>query len=539
MSRYPVHRPCTLVILLVCAVSAVAAWLTAADLSLYLATLQQTKLANPPATGHLWATLGGLMVIGVLLLLAAWQTYRGAPQHVFACEQWSPVLFGLRALVIWYWLLANYPVPAQAHHVDKFLGGVAVCLALTSWYVWYPEGLGRLLAKPWWKGVNIALVNVLVFVLAGEAVARLADPILARHRLFGDKQTPAHLKPHVPVRGSIGVSNAQGFRDKERPLGRTAARRVVALGDSFTWGAGVSYDEAFVTRVERDLQAEFPGLEMVNLGVPGWGPYEELHLLKVYGLRFAPDVVVLNFFVGNDIQNKRGDDANLPQPIVVAGQSYYAHTNGNWVHDTIGPDRWFLYYDLAYLGAMGRAKFGLLWEGMRQGTPGGTNPDAPPVMSRAAYLRSIRERSEIYLHEDTPLFREHWTRTQRVLADMQRQLNEAGSGFVIVAIPDHIQLDPALQNEYLGATGQGRDSYDFEKPQRLIRAWARERNVPLLDLLPAFKNAGRPEERFFPNDFHFTADGNRLAAESIGPPLAVYLRERFETAKTRHGTTDS
>lgn len=140
------------------------------------------------------------------------------------------------------------------------------------------------------------------------------------------------MTPHFPVTGSIGYTNSQGFRDREHALAPAGAGpRILALGDSFTWGAGVSYDDVFVTRLERRLRDVFKEAEIVNLAVPAWGPHEEFHLLKTYGIRFRPDLVMLNFFVGNDIQNKRGDDIYLPRLLVIAGQSYYVHSNGNWL----------------------------------------------------------------------------------------------------------------------------------------------------------------------------------------------------------------
>nr|MBI3614443.1 hypothetical protein [Nitrospirota bacterium] len=508
-----------------CGIGSVGAWLTVGDLVSYLYALTASKLANPPHPDLLVVILLVASSLGLLLALAAWQAWKPDSPHRVTAAGWSPWLMVLWGVGFGGIMLINYPIPAQAHHLDKFLFGLLVAIAWSGWFLARPQGLARAVDCRPVRWLDIALVNLLVFLLVGEATVRLLDPLLARSGLFGDKHTPANLKPHIPVRGTIGVSNTQGFRDRERVMERTSpAPRVLALGDSFTWGAGVSYDEAFVTLIERRLQTVAPEAEVINVGVPAWGLQEELHLLKVYGIRFQPDLVVLNFFIGNDIQNKRGDDLSLPQLLIVAGQSYYVHSNGNWLHDRIGPDRWYLYHDLNFLFRIGGARVRQALNGKGDSAFGAmSSGESAPLVSRAQYVRGIYERSDIYLAEDTRFFAQHWARTQATLLALWAFLSERGIPLLLVIIPDHVQLDRALQTEYLAGIGQAADQYDFYKPQRLLLAWCQERGIPTVALLPAFEAAGSPETLYFRNDFHLTASGHRLAAQVVAPALQAQL----------------
>lgn len=508
-----------------CLAGSVGAWATSGHLASYLWTLSASKLANPPKPALLIVSFVLVSLAGLLLALASWRVWQPqAPQRTIAAC-WSPGWSGLWSLVIGGFLLINYPVPAQAHHLDKFILGLLVAIAWSGWFLASPQGLARALNCRLVRWLDVVLVNLLVFLLVGEATVRLADPLLARSGLFGDKHTPANLKPHIPVRGTIGFTNSQGFRDRERiPERVRRSSRVLAVGDSFTWGAGVSYDEAFVTLLERRLQAHMAAAEVINLGVPAWGPHEELHLLKAYGIRFQPDLVMLNFFIGNDIQNKRGDDLHLPGLMLVAGQSYYVHSNGNWLHDRIGPDRWYLYHDLNYLFRVGgaRVRQTFTWTG-EQTSSLALLGETAPLVSREQYVRGIHERSDIYLADNTRFFAQHWARTQEALLAFRDFLGERGIPLLIVVIPDHIQLDRALQREYLAGIGQAAEQYDFYKPQRLLLAWCREQGIPTVDLLPAFEAAGSPETLYFRNDFHLTVSGHRLAARIIDPVLQAQL----------------
>lgn len=508
-----------------CAAGAVDAATMAFGLSRYVTALSESRLATLPRSGIL-VLFTALLVLSVPLLAhAAWSLTRsGSRQKIVS--QWS-----VTSIVAWTFLLAatlfiNYPVPAQAHHLDKFLLGMVLGMGWTLWLAVHPESLAAALQSRPFRAVEIAAINLAVFLLVGEAAVRGLDPVLSRSGLFGDKHTPANLKPHFPVTGSIGFTNSQGFRDREHTMARSGAGpRILALGDSFTWGAGVSYDDVFVTRLERRLKAAWKEAEIINLGVPAWGPHEEFHLLKTYGIRFKPDLVMLNFFVGNDIQNKRGDDIHLPRLLVIAGQSYYVHSNGNWLHDTFAADRWYLYHNLNYLLKVG----GAAWN-RRFGDEAVSSAadDQPPLVSHDYYLRGIRERSDIYLVEETPFFRHHWARTRETILAMREFLARQGIPLLLVAIPEHLQLDRTLQREYLATVSEAAARYDFGKPQRLLVSWSREQGIPVVDLQPVFERAGSPEQLYFRNDFHWTAQGHQLAAEAIFHLLQRELEQARE-----------
>ncbi len=71
--------------------------------------------------------------------------------------------------------------------------------------------------------------------------------------------------------------------------------RVLALGDSFTWGNEVEADENFAHL----LDAADNGLEVLNMGVPGYGIDQMLLKYERFGAALAPDLVVLGIYVSD------------------------------------------------------------------------------------------------------------------------------------------------------------------------------------------------------------------------------------------------
>jgi hypothetical protein len=498
------------------AVAAAYCVFTAGHIHFYvLQAKPASALADSPRVGKLlW--LEGLLAVTGLCFLALMRLFiRQSSPHMTLLSEMTLSSQLLWTLLIGYVLLVYYPLPPHAHHTEKVL------LAVGSLFVWSvvaifrPVVLSAFFQRRFLEVVKWASVNFLVFVMLGEAVFRLIDPFLASQGLFGSKQTPAQLKPHAAVLGSIGRSNSQGFRDKERRVSRdNVALRIVAVGDSQTYGAGVTYDQAFPTLLEKHMQQIEPRSEVINLGVPGWEPPEELHLLKMYGLQFQPDLVMLNFYIGNDIIRRRG--AYRESPLVVAGQSYYLHSIDNWIHDTFSPDRFFLFHHVNYLIRVG----GVHLRELLHRSAEGSGDLGITLRTRKGYLQELDERTDIYLVQPTQEVQWQWERTKQTLAEFKQVLAARDIRFLLVLLPDHIQVDAQLRREFLEARGADQHLFDFTQPQRLLVEWSEENGVPVLDLLPIFQQAGTTKGKlYFETDLHMTESGHRLASEGIWPAI--------------------
>ena len=148
--------------------------------------------------------------------------------------------------------------------------------------------------------IALAAVSLLVGLLVAEGVVRILLP--------GDKGTG-----YAPVRTDRRERrpvNSKGYRDFERAIPKPeGVRRAVCIGDSFTWGVSVLFDDAWPQRVERALSRERgERWEAVNLAEPGLNAVQEASRLANEGLAYGPDVVIVAYVL-NDSEDETAAEA--------------------------------------------------------------------------------------------------------------------------------------------------------------------------------------------------------------------------------------
>jgi len=93
--------------------------------------------------------------------------------------------------------------------------------------------------------------------------------------------------------------NTQGFRGRLMEDTGPGVKRVLALGDSFTFGWGVGQGKAYPHLLEARLAAAGHESVVFNAGVPGYNTRQQACLLKQILDQAAPQVVLLGYVVND------------------------------------------------------------------------------------------------------------------------------------------------------------------------------------------------------------------------------------------------
>ena len=111
-----------------------------------------------------------------------------------------------------------------------------------------------------------------------------------------------------PFSGQFSPFNPQGFRGLPvDPIKPSGALRVIALGDSNTFGWDVDEGVNWPTRLQGLLRESHPGAEVINAGVWGYSSFQGVRRFKEL-VELDPDLVLVSFGA-NDAQPVRVPDA--------------------------------------------------------------------------------------------------------------------------------------------------------------------------------------------------------------------------------------
>ena len=204
--------------------------------------------------------------------------------------------------------------------------------------------------------------------------------------------------------GGIPVAvNSHGLRDPETLYEKPAGvRRVLSLGDSIVMGWGVRQEDRYGPLLETALntQAGAGSFQVIDAGVPGWNTANELAYLEAEGLKYQPDLIVLDLTLVNDIGGKSALLKNGGVPLI------------NWLRDHT-----YFYPFLAVGGEMLAAR--------SQGKARIKTLD-PPTDYRRYFPKNLKD--------------PHWDQTWEPILQMQAVARQHGIPLVLVEFPLELSL---------------------------------------------------------------------------------------------------
>ena len=200
--------------------------------------------------------------------------------------------------------------------LGRYSSGYAVLLvglfAIVAYFFWVLWKAGPRLER-WTANLYVLLVTCLVMLLAVEWGLRVFNPfgvelfhILPYHMQgMADDSRLGYRHPESVeyMLGSKQVKiNAHGLRDEEIPFAKPDdEKRILILGDSVTFGWGISQGETFSDRLEPLLQQQTgTRWQVINAGVNCYNTEQEATYLRIEGMRYSPDFVLL-IYVSNDV----------------------------------------------------------------------------------------------------------------------------------------------------------------------------------------------------------------------------------------------
>jgi lysophospholipase L1-like esterase len=327
-------------------------------------------------------------------------------------------------------------------------------------------------------------------------------------------------------------TDAEGFRN-------SATRErfdVAALGDSFTDATTMAVEASWPMQLERRL-----GITVQNYGTAGFGPQQELLVLKDVVAAHRPRVVVLAFFAGNDIFDSEAFDT-----FQRFGGAAQRSAPGWRIKEVVSrADTWYV---TAALGASFR------WmhspsrtEVLAEAPPTTRSPaagDGRASFDRGMFAVPINGRllrwafmppylNTLNFSEGELAARSGWALTREALQEMQRVSQSFGAQFIVLFIPSKSQVyfplveqafsRDAIMTAFRFYLAGSQRPIDLDGMRRnrlasnaLMRRFCERAGIPLVDVTAALEaRVVAGDNMYFPDDAHLNEAGQSIVADTL------------------------
>jgi len=293
--------------------------------------------------------------------------------------------------------------------------------------------------------LGLSVVVTLALAEVALRIAHIGFPSLGGKLLIytWDPYTGLGLRPGQAQMGHsendvfIRINN-EGQHDVEHSKQKPPNTfRIAVLGDSFTEAMQVSVEKNFSSAMQRQLEgcAQLNGkhVEAINFGVSGYGTAQELEMLRHYAWDYSPDLVVLAFFTGNDVQN----DSRVLQKDPY--RPYFVHENGKLVlddsfvnepgfHSQFNAFHRFLSWAVAHSRVLQVAAAAKNYSSQK-------NIDGVKATEMGL--------DDNVYHEPTdPVWRDAWSVTEELITTMRDEVRAHGAQLLVVTLSSSIQVSP-------------------------------------------------------------------------------------------------
>lgn len=296
-------------------------------------------------------------------------------------------------------------------------------------------------------------------------------------------------KPNIAF-GGFYRTNSLGLRGAEIDrVKRAGTIRIVALGESTTFGPYLPLEQTYPYLLEEMLRRRYPGraFEVINAGIPMWTTAESLINFALRLVDYRPDIVLI-YQGANDLR-------------------------ADWYED-FQPDYSHIRYLDAQVYEHPLANFGTYW------------------FYRRFVLKNERRKARVEAYPSTGSLKRNLShlvtiaqahRMDVILSTIALSFDES------LSVEQRLEAFRKLNRWYAPPNSLEEFERGLGLHNAAIRELAQERGVPLVDNAREFPKG----ERFFQDELHFTFEGNRVLAANF--LRAIETNGLIERRLAQHG----
>jgi len=325
------------------------------------------------------------------------------------------------------------------------------------------------------QNIFLLLVSLVLSLALAEVVLRVVIPPpnvwkYPQEQYLPDPDIGHRLAPNQTsfTHDKVVKTNSSGIRDQEFTVQpRAGVYRIIAIGDSQTFGNGLDSSDTWPKQLEKELNDAGDRLryEVLNCGIPGSDSWQHEIMLERMLRIYKADGVVLAFYV-NDVVEK-------PSKINLAPE-FKKHT------------------------LIARVNMLLKQSSLVMALHSAVKAVQLKMTPSESYLRH----HALLMGDTSPVSRSRWRQVESSLIRMKLLSESSGNDFMVISLPKRDQVDGRLP---AGAFRSHLQKIALDNDIRLF-----EMHEPLQ---AAYEQFG--EKLFIPWDGHNTGIANSIIAREM------------------------
>ena len=345
------------------------------------------------------------------------------------------------------------------------------------------------------------------------------DPVLGWDGLEGAEDDFEWVDARHHVR-----HNKYGYRGKEYGFERTGKKRLLFLGDSYTWGFGAEVEEIFTTLIEVKTGG---AVEALNMGVSGYSTDQELLLWKNKGRLWKPDhVIVMLLPIQDLIDNLKEFNYEYNKPhFQITKEGGLQLTNvpvprraGPWSIETEKIETEKKRNEWLYTLTKRSAFVNLLVTTAARNSSFRKYLTDRGLLTSKRFFWNTRKKERLSFQKtidekNAP----QWMLLFKILSEFKKSVEEHNARLTVVLVPSAPQIyDNLWEASVTKQEILGDERYSRDAPNMILTQWALKNDINVIDLLPVLRKEGKKNPNLlFPFNTHWAPAGHDIVADTL------------------------
>jgi len=398
------------------------------------------------------------------------------PHHL--CPEFCHSTLHLHTVLDIRFAVRNDPVTNNSAQTHFLKGWIQLAVLIGSIFLMFlgAEGLSRLLL---WKSAQAHGPKLHdLFYFDRNGLFRIKPNSRGWHRGYDERPIMVEL-------------NSDGFRGPE--LRESPAKRIIFVGDSVVFDAGVQQEETFIALAEDYFERDGQDVEIINAGTPDVGV--DQYWLQAKHNRFdnyKPDLIVIGLYL-NDSRPPQGFLGENQDQII----DFLSHSPLKHLALTHYVRQAYIAFQLKRGGKFTER---FEWVARYKSHKWMDNPsEFQQLVKEAQFDWGAAWNVSL----ETNVF--------PALMELRDQYARKGVKIAVVLFPVNVQVYTKLTDSFI------------DYPQRQMSKFATIADIPFFDLLPSLKR--QKNLRPYADPAHLNRVGNRITADTIYPFLKAQLNK--------------